>query len=101
MAGDELGYAAEEEALEASLAVRPEDDKIGLPVGCGIDDGLADVADFDGSGGFESGITQFLCDAVDQGAGRLLLSFELRGVAWIHLGRSGANGLEHVQDHDL
>ena len=48
MASDEFGHAAKQETLDASLSMRTNDDQIGTPLGCGIDDSLSDVTYLDG-----------------------------------------------------
>ncbi len=48
MAGDELRYAAQQEALNAAFSMRAEDDQVGVPLCRGIEDALPHIACLDG-----------------------------------------------------
>ena len=48
MASDEFRHAAKQETLDASPPMRTNDDQIGTPLCCGIDDSLSDVTYLDG-----------------------------------------------------
>ena len=101
MASDEFGHAAKQETPDASLSVRTNDDQIGTPLGCRIDDSLSDVTYLDGSFRLESRATQFLRNSLDQLMGWLLLIFQLRSITWRHLRGSWRNRLQHMQHPDL
>src|SRR5271167_710241 len=101
MASDEFRNAAKQETLDASLPMRTNDDQIGAPLCCGIDDALPDVTYLDGGVHLESCITQLFRNSLDQLPGRLLQIFQLRSIAWRHLRWSGRNRLQHMQDPDL
>ncbi len=75
MTSDKLRYTAKQETPDTSLSSRTNDNQIGLPLCCGIDDGLSDVAHLDGSVYFKPGGTQLLCNSLDQLTGWLLLNF--------------------------
>ena len=81
MASDEFGHAAKQETLDASLSMRTNDDQIGTPLGCGIDDRLSNVTYLDGGVHLESCATQAVRYALNQLMGRLLLIFQLGSVA--------------------
>jgi hypothetical protein len=101
MASDEFRDAAEQKTPDASLPMRTNDDQIGTPLCCGIDDSLSDVANLDGRVRRESCATQFLRNSLDQLTGWLFLIFQLRSVTWRHLRRSRRNRLQHMQDPDF
>jgi hypothetical protein len=48
MASDELRHAAKQETLDASLSMRTNDNQVGAPLFCGIDNALSDVTYLDG-----------------------------------------------------
>lgn len=75
MARNEFCHAAQQETLDASLSMRTNDDQIGVPICCRIDDCLSDVADFDGSVHFETRAMQLLRNSLDQLTGRPSLIF--------------------------
>src|SRR5208282_1905457 len=101
MASDEFGHAAKQETPDASLSVRTNDDQIGAPLGCRIDDPLSDVTYLDGSVHLESRAQQLLRNSPDQLTGRLFLLFQLGSITWRHLRGSWRNRLQHMQNPDL
>jgi len=101
MASNEFGHAAKQETLDASLSMRANDDQIGTPLGCGIDDSLSDVTYLDGGVYLESCATQFLRNSLDQLTGWLFLIFQLGSITWRHLRGSWRNRLQHMQNPDL
>src|SRR5208337_1888479 len=80
MASDEFGHAAKQETPDASLSMRTNDDQIGTPLGCGIDDSLSDVTYLDGGVHLESCATQFLRNSLDQLTGWLFLVVQLGSI---------------------
>src|SRR5208283_4731484 len=101
MASNEFGHAAKQETLDASLSMRGNDDQIGTPLGCEIDDSLSDVTYLDGGVHLESCAAQFLRNSLDQLTGGFFLIFQLGSVAWRHLRGSWLNRLHHMQNRDL
>jgi len=81
MTSDKFRHATKQETLEAAPTMRTNDNQIGAPLCCGIDDRLSDVAYLDGSVYFEPGATQLRCNSLYQFMGRFLLIFQLRSVA--------------------
>ena len=81
MASDEFCNATKQETLDGALSMRANDDQIGTPPGCGIDDRLPDVTYFDGGVHLESCTAQAVRNALDQLTGWLLLIFQLGSVA--------------------
>ena len=101
MASDEFGHTAKQETPDASLPMRTNDDKIGTPPYCGIDNALSDVSYLDGGVHLEPGTTQLVRNSLDQLTGCLFLIFQLGSVAWSHLRGSRRNRLQHMQNSDL
>ncbi len=101
MASDELGDAAKQETLDASLSMRTNDDQVSTPLDCGIDDCLSDVAYLDGGVHLESCAPQFFRNSLDQITGWLFLIFQLGSVTLRHLRWSWRNRLQYVQYPDL
>ena len=101
MASNEFGHATKQETLDASLAMGGNDDQIGAPLGCGIDDSFSDVTYLDVGVHLESCATQFLRNSLDQLTGGFFLIFQLGSVAWSHLRGSWRNRLQHMQNPDL
>ena len=66
MASNELRHAAKQEAWDATSTMRTDDDQIGTPLFCGIDDSLSDVTNLDGGVHLESPTTQFARNSLDQ-----------------------------------
>ena len=81
MASDEFCNAAKQETLDGALPMRTNDDEIGTPRFCRIDDRLSDVTYFDGGVHLESCTLQAVRNALDQLTGWLLLIFQLGSVA--------------------
>src|SRR5271165_6615364 len=101
MASDEFRHATEQETLDASLPMRTNDDQIGTPFCCGIDDALSDVTYLDGGARLEPCSTQLFRNSLDQLMGWLLLLFQLRSVPGRHLRGSRCNRLQHMQNLDF
>jgi hypothetical protein len=101
MASDEFCHAAKQETPDASLPIRTNHDQIGAPLCRGIEDALSYVTYLDRSVGLESGNTQLLRNSLNQRVGWFCVAFQLRSVAWVHLGGSRRNRLQHMQDQDL
>src|ERR1019366_390332 len=101
MASDEFCHAAEQETLDACLPMRTNDDQIGMPLGCIIDDRLSNVTYLDGGVNLESCALQLLRNPLDQLTGWLLLIIQLGSVAWRHLRWGRRTRLQHMQDSDL
>jgi len=101
MASDEFGHTAKQETPDASLPMRTNDDKIGTPPYCGIDNALSDVTYLDGGVHLEPGTTQLVRNSLDQLTGWLFLIFQLRSAASRHLRGSRRNRLQYMQDPDF
>ena len=101
MASDEFGHAAKQETPDASLSMRTNDDQIGTPLGCGIDDSLSDVTYLDGGVHLESCAKQFLRNSLDQLTGWLFLIVQLGSVTGRHLRWSWRNRLQDMQNPNL
>jgi|SRR5271157_4619797 len=92
MASDEFRHAAKQETLYASLPMRTNDDQIGTPLCCGIDDSLSDVTNLDSGVDLEPGTTQLVRNSLDQLTGWFLLIVQFRSVACAICGGAGALG---------
>src|ERR1039457_6692690 len=101
MASDELRHAAKQEARDASSSMRTDDDQIGTPLFCGIDNPLSDVTNLDDGVHLESPTTQFARNTLHQLMRWFLLVVQFRGVAWSHLRGSRRTGLQHMQDPNI
>jgi hypothetical protein len=101
MASDEFGHAAKQETLDASLPMRTNDDQIGTPLCCGIDNSLSDVTYLDDGVHLESCTTPLVRNSLDQLMGWLFLIVQLGSVPSRHLRGSRRNRLQHMQDPDL
>jgi hypothetical protein len=101
MASDEFGHAAKQETPDASLSMRANDDQIGTPLGCEVDDSLSDVTYLDGSVHLESCAQQLLRNSLDQLMGWPFLIFQLGSITWRHLRGSRRKRLQHMQNPDL
>src|ERR1039457_6474728 len=101
IASDEFGHAAEQETLDACLPMRTNDDQIGMPLGCIIDDRLSNVTYLDGGVRLESCALQLLGNPLDQLTGWLLLIVQLGSVAGRHLRWGRRTRLQHMQDSNL
>ena len=73
VAGHRFCDAAEQEALDTVSTLGSEHDEIGFGAGCFVEDGCADVSDFDRCFDLDSFSTQLRCDLRDQGFGQVLL----------------------------
>jgi len=98
MASNEFRHAAKQEAWDATSTMRTDDDQIGTPLFCGIDNSLSDVTNLDGGVHLESPTTQFARNSLHQLVGWFLLVVQLGSVAWSHLRGSRRTGLQHMQD---
>ncbi len=71
MAGDKLGHAAQQEALDSAAPMRTDDDQIGTPICSVVYYFLSDVAHLDRRSHLESCTAHLLPDSLNQFTGRL------------------------------
>ena len=88
MASDGVRYAPQQETLNASPPKRTNDDQIGMPFRCDIEDAHSYVTYLDSGLCLESRFTQLVRNSLDQCMAWLLLIFQLRSVALSHFRRS-------------
>jgi hypothetical protein len=101
MASDELRHAAKQEAWDATSSMRTDDDQIGTPLFCGIDNFLPYVSHLDRGFRLEPHTTHLARNSLDQLMCWFLLVVQFRSVAWSHLRGCRCTRLQHMQDPNL
>jgi|SRR5271169_3216800 len=98
MSSNEFRHAAEQEAPDAASPMRTNDDQIGTPLRCGIDDTFSDITNFDRGIYLESCVPQLVRNSLDQLMRWFLLIVQFGSISWRHLRRSRRTRLQHMQD---